>query len=312
MLEKCKNIVNKFIDVLRLYRNVAIMNKRFCLMLRGTIQRGICMKEQKREGKRNGRRKVSRVILGVIGVLLTAFVIVIAVNASRNVKAMNRSIDAVLEELKKTYTVTQISPEEYEEMKMYGIMKFKVEQYCIEELGNLSVMRVNMGVMQMATIVITPKDKNVPLMSADYMYILSNRKSYLEFYDVVQNKDAVYMQLVAKLSDVIEMYNHLEDFEASEAWYEHLLSVDAYKAGKPKDDADAEQMLRESVRVYLDHAKELPELNAEEKNEKKNITLAYTDGLIEKGGISTDVFKKELGPEVTKDFFDRVFFGTLR
>ena len=31
-----------------------------------------------------------------------------------------------------------------------------------------------------------------------------------------------------------------------------------------------------------------------------------------KGGISTDVFKKELGPEVTKDFFDRVFFGTLR
>ena len=55
-----------------------------------------------------------------------------------------------------------------------------------------------------------------------------------------------------------------------------------------------------------------PILPEEEKNEKKNITLAYTDGLIEKGGISTDVFKKELGPEVTKDFFDRVFFGTLR
>ena len=49
-----------------------------------------------------------------------------------------------------------------------------------------------------------------------------------------------------------------------------------------------------------------------DKEEKKNITLAYTDGLIEKGGISTDVFKAELGPEITKDFFDQVFFGTLR
>lgn len=264
--------------------------------------------------KRHRRKKgkVERVILGIIGALLLVLVIFVAVNASRNVKAMNRSIDAVLEELNKTYTVTQISPGEYEQMKMYGIMKFKVEQYAIEGLGNLSVMRVNMGVMQMATIVITPKEKNMPLLSADYMYILSNRKSYLEFYDVVQEKDAVYMQLIAKLSDVIDKYSHLEDFEASEAWYEHLLSVDAYKAGKPKNDADVEQMLRESVRVYLNHAKALPELTDEQKTEKKNITLAYTDGLIEKGGISTDVFKKELGPEVTKDFFDQVFFGTLR
>ena len=270
------------------------------------------MEKKRRERKNKGKRKVARVILGIIGGLLAALIIVIVVNASRNVKAMNRSIDAVLDELNTYYTVTQISPEEYEEMKMYGIMKFKVEQYNIEGLGNLSVMRVNMGVMQMATIVITPKDKNVPLLSADYMYILSNRKSYLEFYDVVQNKDATYMQLVDKLSAVIERYAHLEDFEASEAWYEHLLSVDAYKAGKPKDDVQVELMLRESVQVYLDHAKMLPELTEEEKNEKKNITLAYTDGLIEKGGISTDVFKKELGPEVTKDFFDRVFFGTLR
>ena len=264
--------------------------------------------------KRHRRKKgkVGRVILGIIGALLLMLVIFVAVNASRNVKAMNRSIDAVLEELNKTHTVTQISPGEYEQMKMYGIMKFKVEQYAIEGLGNLSVMRVNMGVMQMATIVITPKEKNMPLLSADYMYILSNRKSYLEFYDVVQEKDAEYMQLIAKLSDVIDKYSHLEDFEASEAWYEHLLSVDAYKAGKSKNDADVEQMLRESVRVYLNHAKALPELTDDQKTEKKNITLAYTDGLIEKGGISTDVFKKELGPEVTKDFFDQVFFGTLR
>ena len=51
-------------------------------------------------------------------------------------------------------------------------------------------------------------------------------------------------------------------------------------------------------------------LTEEEKREKRSITLEYTDGLIEKGGISTDVFKKELGDEEIKKFFDTVFFGT--
>ncbi len=102
---------------------------------------------------------------------------------------MNRSIDSVLNELEKQYTVTEVDPGKYKEMKMFGVMKFKVQQYAIEELGNLS------------------------------------------------------------------------------------------------DEAKAE---------------------------KQAITLAYTDGLIEKGGISTDVFKKELGAEETKNFFDQVFFGTLR
>ena len=34
--------------------------------------------------------------------------------------------------------------------------------------------------------------------------------------------------------------------------------------------------------------------------------------LIEKGGISTNVFKKSLGDESTKVFFDNIFFGTGR
>lgn len=263
------------------------------------------------KGQNKKKRKVLRVILLVFLALVLVLGIVIAINASRNVKAMNGCVDTVLEELNKNYTVTPLDVGKYEEMKVYGIMKFKVEQYDIKELGNLSVMRVNMGVMQMATIVITPKDKNLPLLSADYMYILSNRKSYLEFYDVVKEKDEAYNELMTALGGVVDDYAHLEDFAASEAWYEHLLTVDAYKAGKPKDDADLQNMLKESLKVYLEHSKELPVLSAEEREEKIAITIDYTDGLIEKGGISTDVFKKELGAEETKKYFDQVFFGTL-
>lgn len=88
------------------------------------------------------------------------------------------------------------------------------------------------------------------------------------------------------------------------------MTVTAYKGGKSKADTDMEKMLTDSIRVYGEHAAGLPLLTAEEKAEKIAITMEYTDGLIEKGGISTDVFKKELGEETTKDFFDKVFFGT--
>ena len=69
-------------------------------------------------------------------------------------------------------------------------------------------------------------------------------------------------------------------------------------------------MLIDSLSVYIEHSKQFPMLSEEAKTEKLAITLEYTDGLIEKGGISTDVFKKQLGEEETKKFFDNVFFGT--
>lgn len=260
--------------------------------------------------KGRGKKKMLKLFLGIVAVVVVAVIIIVAFIANTNVKAMNSCIDAVLSELEEHYTVTKLDAGEYEEMKLFGLMKFDVDQYEIEQLGNLSIMRVNMGVMQMATAVITPRDKNMPLLSADYMYILSNRKCYLEFYDVVKEKDQQYNQLLGALSNAQESYVHLENIETTPAWYQHLLTVTTYKTGKASADADLEKMLVDSLHVYLEHSKQLPLLSEEDKSTKQTITLEYTDGLIEKGGISTDVFKKALGDEETKKFFDQVFFGT--
>ncbi len=230
-----------------------------------------------------------------------------------NVSAMNDTVDTVIAKLKENFRVTPVDVGNYKKMKIYGIMKFDVEQYTIEGIGNLSIMRMNaLGLMQMSTVVITPKDKNLPLLSADYMYILKKRKAYLEFYDVVAKKDESYNKLLTALTDAKNKYNHLEDIQASEAWYADLLTVTTYKAGTPESDHDLKGLLIDSLDAYMSHAKQLPLLTEEEKAEKLNITVKYTDGLIEKGGISTDVFKKELGPEETKKFFDNIFFGTAK
>lgn len=260
--------------------------------------------------RKKGGKKVLCIVLGIIAVLIFVVVVVVAVVAGKNVKAMNACVDAALEELQQNYTVTPRDVGDYKEMKIYGIMKFHVEQYDIEEIGNLSVMRVNMGFMQMATVVITPRDKNLPLLSADYMYIMGNRKCYLEFYDVVKEKDEQYNALLAALSGAQEKYAHLENITPSEAWYKHLLTVTAYKAGKSDADKDLQGMLVDSLSTYLEQSKQFPLLDEQAKQEKVAVTLEYTDGLIEKGGISTDVFKNALGEEETRTFFNKVFFGT--
>ena len=105
---------------------------------------------------KRGKKKVMPIIIGILLIVIGVGMIAVTSIANKNVPAMNSCVDSVLETLGKSYTVTPVDVGDYKQMKVYGIMKFDVEQYHIEELGNLSVMRLNMGIMQMSTIVITP------------------------------------------------------------------------------------------------------------------------------------------------------------
>ncbi|MBQ7933487.1 MAG: hypothetical protein IJ327_01685 [Lachnospiraceae bacterium] len=163
------------------------------------------------------KEKKKHPILFTFLALILILALFVTINANRNIKAMNDCVDETLKTLRSSYTMTPVDVGDYEEMNIYGIMKFHVEQYDIEGLGNLSVMRMNMGLMQMATVVITPQDKNMPLLSADYMYILSNRQSYLEFYDVVSEKNDLYLELLDSLDKHLDQYAHLENIETSPA-----------------------------------------------------------------------------------------------
>ena len=114
-------------------------------------------KKHTKKGTRGNKMKF--IILGILLAIILAIAIFIMTTANKNVTAMNNCIDAVLNELSQSYTMTPRDTGEYKNLSIYGIMKFHAEQYDIEELGNLSVMRMNMGIMQMATVVITPRDK---------------------------------------------------------------------------------------------------------------------------------------------------------
>ncbi|MBR5362477.1 MAG: hypothetical protein IK134_04045 [Oscillospiraceae bacterium] len=259
-------------------------------------------------------RKAIRMKYIIVGILLAAIagiVIFLAAHAKSNKKQMAKTISESMQILAEHFQVTERDPAEYAQIRIYGLMKFNVKQYEIGGVGNLSVMTTNMGFMQMLSFVITPFEKNLPLLSMDFMYFPGSRKTYTEVYDLVADKDAPeYQTVLETMNGLSETGKALADLPRGELpWYDHLLTVKLYKTGSAKQDETIHALFCDAVSRYADAADTLEPLSEEEKAVKAQLTQQYSDDLIEKGGVSTDVFKKALGPEKTKDFFDKVFFG---
>lgn len=260
-------------------------------------------------------RKILRFFKNLIITLLVfllAAAAAVAALADKNVKVMNTAIQETLDIVSDGHKVTLLDVGDYSKIEVNKLMKFYVRQYEIEDIGNLSVMTVNVGLMQMASIVFTPIEKNLPLLSCDYMYILNNRKAYVELYDLVEEKDETYLSWMDRYAAARDEYASVEDLQVTPAWYKDLLTVTSYKKAGMKQDVLLRSMLRDIVTVYMQHADDLMMLTPGEKEIKLEITKTYTDRLIDEGGISTDFFKNFLGPDKTRDFFDKVFFGTAR
>ena len=135
----------------------------------------------------------------------------------------------------------------------------------------------------------------------DFMYILGKRKAYAEFYDLVPDRtDGSYTDVLDALKGFEARYSSLEDIAASPAWYDDLMTVALHKAGKRADDEKIEEMFCDAISIYMDQANSLEKLTPEEQAAKLALTQEYSDNLISKGGVSTDVFKKALGEEKTK------------
>lgn len=230
---------------------------------------------------------------------------------SRNGKAMKQCADAVMDVIRRHTEIKELDPGRYQNMRLYGIMKFHVQQYAVKNIGNLSIMSMNAGMVKMLTVILTPLDKDIPLVSIDYMYMFGRKISYLECYDLVLEKNDEYRNFRNTLGKIKEKYKVLDNFQPSPAWYDSLGRTGIYGKGKGSDTRE-EEALEDWLEAVLSYGDEKPVLSFEEKQRKLSVVSQYTDGLIEKGGISTDFFVKNLGREKTKILFDQVMFGTGR
>ena len=203
------------------------------------------------------------------------------------------------------YPLTQINCVEFANMKVGG-MKFDIRAFKAEGLGHVSVMRASgfFGLMKMDTVIINPTELDLPLYSYDRIFAMGNDTLIIELYDTTladfdENK---LLEVKAR-----EKYSSIPERDPGEHWYDSIkLSSSISKKGKKAHQNLMVSLADQHFEAYL-ASNAAPVTDKAAKLDKARV---YVNGLLEKGGPSTDVFKKNIGEVLTKQLFEEILFGT--
>lgn len=210
--------------------------------------------------------------------------------------------DKLLDILNSKYALEEQDVGEFATLKANG-MKFSVKAYSAKGLGHVSVMRAKgfFGLMKMDTLMIVPKEKDLPLYSYDRIYAMGNDTLIVELYDTFINAPDL-----SSLDGVKKKYADLPERDPGEHWYDSIkLKESISKKGKKSETRSLDLMTLEHFEAYLD----ANAADVSDKEQKRELSARYVSGLLERGGPSTDVFKKSLGEEATEALFKKVLFG---
>ena len=205
--------------------------------------------------------------------------------------------------IKGRFPLTEIDCGEFAKMKVSG-MNFEITAFKAEGLGHISVMRASgfMGLMKMDTLIINPREIDLPLYSYDRILAMGNDTLITELYDT----------LVGDYSDealikVKDSYTDLAERDPGEHWYDSIkLPSSISKKGKKNHTDRMDELTVKHFEAYLASSAAA----VTEKAAKQEKAKAYVNGLLEKGGPSTDVFKKSIGEAKTRELFENILFGT--
>ena len=209
----------------------------------------------------------------------------------------------ILALLSTKYSLCELDAGDFSSLRVNG-MRFSIKAYHAEGLGHVSVMRATgfFGLMKMDTVMLVPKEKDLPLYSYDRIYAMGNDTLIVELYDTLTEA----LDLSA-LDEVKSRFAHLPKRDPGEHWYDDIkLSQSISQKGKRAQSAEMDALAREHFAAYLNS----PATKTADTEKKNARSHAYVRGLLEQGGPSTDVFKKALGAEKTAKLFETVLFGT--
>jgi hypothetical protein len=183
-------------------------------------------------------------------------------------------------------------------------MKFAVQAYRAEGLGHVSVMRAKgfFGLMKMDTLMIVPSEKDLPLYSYDRIYAMGNDTLIVELYDTLLGNFSG-----ETLKKVKDEFAALPERDPGEHWYDNIkLASSISKKGKKEHTQRLSELALRHFDAYL-----ASPARVADGAEKRRLASEYVEGLLSKGGPSTDVFKKHLGDEKCALLFRKILFGTV-
>ena len=211
-------------------------------------------------------------------------------------------INKILTLIGQKYPLTEIDCGEFTKMKI-SMMDFSISAYKAEGLGHISVMAAKgfFGLMKMDTLIINPTERDLPLYSYDRIFAMGNDTLIVELYDTISGEFSDERLQAAKAE-----YASLTEKDPGEHWYDAIkLPSSISKKGKSADTPKLDSLTLDHFKAYLQSTE--AEGDRALKAEKSKL---YVNGLIEKGGPSTDVFKKSIGEAKTRELFESILFGT--
>ena len=198
--------------------------------------------------------------------------------------------------LKERFELREITPGKYRTMGSL-MMRFRLEQYEVDGLGNLCVLRTKamLGLMKLVTVVVTPSSgKNVPFLLIDTMDMGKKHLCYVEYYDCTAAGADRDLLLAAGAP-----YADVADYAEKPAWY-----VSERMAGsliKTGDRARLEQMALDALAAYREQAAAAPV-----KAENIPGLRAFQRRMVREGNPSTAALTRTLGKEGAEAFFQTV------
>ena len=198
--------------------------------------------------------------------------------------------------LQDKFALKEITPEKYRTMGG-PLMRFFLEQYNVEGLGNLCVLKTKamLGLMQLVTVVVTPSSgKNVPFLLVDTMDMGKKHLCYVEYYDCTADGADKDNLLAASAP-----YGDVPDYAEKPAWYvKERMAGSLIKTG---DRARLEQMALDALKAYAAQAAAAPV-----KAENIAGLKAFRRRMIEEGNPSTAALTRTLGKAGAEEFFRTV------
>ena len=211
--------------------------------------------------------------------------------------------DKILSRLQQKYSLTAIEAGEFAKLKANG-MTFTVRAFHAEGLGHVSVMRAKgfFGLMKMDTLIINPTEIDLPLYSYDRIFAMGNDTLIVELYDTLVGPFDT-----SSLADAKNAFSDLPERDPGVHWYDSIkLHESISKKGKKTHTPRMDQLTLAHFDAYLNG----PAITVADRAAKQAKASYYVDGLLSRGGPSTDVFKKALGEETTAKLFETILFGT--
>ena len=195
--------------------------------------------------------------------------------------------------LRERFELREVTPEKHRTMGG-PMMRFHLEQYEAEGLGNLCVLktRAMLGLMLLTTVVVTPNTgKNVPFLLIDTMDMGKKHLCYVEYYDCTANGADKDLLLAAAAP-----YADVADYAEKPAWYiSERMAGSLIKVG---DRARLEQIALDALQAYGEQAAAAPV-----KPENLAGLKTFQQRMIREGNPSTAALTRALGKEGAETFF---------